>query len=244
MGIGRKAEFKSNSVEQSTPLNLFTPLKVEFNIKLDVCASKNNYKCERYFTKEDNALLKEWNGVCWMNPPFSRDLKKWVEKAYNASLKGNIIVCLLPVRSNTKWWHKFVMKAELRFICGELKFDGHKRGLWLPMCVVIFGSKKVGLGESIFVNNPPERCSEQKGDGFSAGAKGGVDYLINGDNMQNKHGIGSGHYDCVECFTVKDINEHCEMGGCDENKICKKDGLDCKPYNFNSWEGLCCRHMT
>ena len=99
-----------------------------------------------YWTKEDNALVKDWIGNCWMNPPFSRDLNKWVKKACNDAEKfGGTKVCLIPVRSNTKWWAEVCVKAEIRFINGEVNFNDEERGLWLPMCIIIFGEKaKVG----------------------------------------------------------------------------------------------------
>lgn len=144
MGIDTNS-FKSKSVEYSTPLEIVEPLKKEFNLKLDVCATQDNKKCEEFYTKEDNALIQDWYkfGNCWMNPPWSRELKKWVEKAYQESQKGATIVCLLPVRSNTIWWHKLIINTntEVRFLKGEIKFNGMDRGLWLPCAIVIFHGK-------------------------------------------------------------------------------------------------------
>ena len=151
MGI-QKNTFKSNSVEYSTPKEIFEPLQKGFNIVLDVCASGENNKCDIYFSKEQNSLKQDWHkiGNAWMNPPFSRDLKKWVEKAYTEAQKGINVVCLLPVRSNTIWWHKFIIdtKSEVRFLKGEIKFNGMDRGLWLPFAIVIF------KGGSFFSSQP------------------------------------------------------------------------------------------
>jgi phage N-6-adenine-methyltransferase len=149
MGIGKENKFKSDTVEYETPKELFEPLKKEFNIEFDVCASATNAKCERYWTKEENALEKKWEGVCWMNPPYGRDLKKWVRKAYESSLNGATVVCLLPVRSNTNWWHDYVMKGEIRFIRGRVRFEGHKKGMWLPLCVVIFRGRQVAATHGV-----------------------------------------------------------------------------------------------
>jgi len=139
MGI-EKNSFKSKSVEYSTPLEIVEPLIKEFNIELDVCATKENAKCPWFFTKEQDALQLAWTKNCWMNPPWSRDLKKWVIKAYEQSQKGVNVVCLLPVRTNTQWWHKYIIdtKSEVRFLKGEIKFNGMKRGLWMPCAIVIF----------------------------------------------------------------------------------------------------------
>lgn len=129
--------FQSRKQDWETPAEIFEPLNKELGFTLDVCATVDNAKCPRFFTREDNALLQEWNGICWMNPPFN-EKGKWVEKAYRESLKGATIICLLPARTNTNWWHDYCMKGEVRFIRGRPKFKGAKYGLPQPLAVVIF----------------------------------------------------------------------------------------------------------
>ena len=144
----------SKGIEYSTPLQIVNPLIKEFNLTFDVCASKNNFKLPRYWTKKENALNKNWNENCWMNPPFSRDLSKWVKKAYYETYNKNKLttkVCLIPVRSNTKWWAEVSQNAEIRFINGEVNFNNEKRGLWLPMCIMIFG-KNANLNKFSIIN--------------------------------------------------------------------------------------------
>lgn len=139
MGIENN-QFKSKSEEYSTPLEIVNPLIEKFKLKLDVCATPNNAKCERHITKSMDALTMNWNLNFWMNPPFSRNLKKWVQRAYEQSQKHKVTgVLLLPVRSNTNWWHKYIIdtKTEVRFLKGEIKFNNLKRGLWLPFAIVI-----------------------------------------------------------------------------------------------------------
>ena len=146
--MGTEVIGESKSIEYSTPLKIVEPLIKEFNITRDVCASSENHKLPDYWTKEDNALIKTWEGNCWMNPPFSRDLNKWVRKAYAETygLTGDgTKVCLIPVRSNTKWWAEVSLKSEIRFINGEVNFNNEERGLWLLMCIIIFGEQaKIG----------------------------------------------------------------------------------------------------
>jgi len=146
MGIDRignkKNSFSSKSIEYSTPISIVLPLIKEFNITKDVCASETNYKLPDYWSKEDNALLQNWIGNCWMNPPFDRSLGKWVRKASDEADKyGGTKVCLIPVRSNTKWWAELSPKSEIRFINGEVNFNDEPRGLWMGMCIMIFGEK-------------------------------------------------------------------------------------------------------
>jgi site-specific DNA-methyltransferase (adenine-specific) len=152
MGIGKTNNFKSETIEYSTPNALFAPLAAEFNLQRDVCASPINAKLPRFWTKEDNALRQDWIEHSWMNPPFNRELSKWVRKAHDEAAKyGNTIVCLIPVRSNTKWWRETIGDAEVRFINGEVNFNDLERGLWLPMCIVIFG-QKAHIGHFSFID--------------------------------------------------------------------------------------------
>lgn len=144
MGLGlignKRGGFTSNSIEYSTPISIVNPLIEEFELTTDVCASALNFKLPKYFTKEDDALTKDWIGNCWMNPPFDRNLAKWVKKAHDETIKhGGTKVCLIPVRSNTKWWADLSIKSEVRFINGEVNFNNEPRGLWMGMCIMIFG---------------------------------------------------------------------------------------------------------
>ena len=150
--MGTEVVGESKSIEYSTPLALVNPLIEEFGLTRDVCASKLNHKLPEYWTKEDNALTKVWGGNCWMNPPFSRDLSKWVRKAFTETIhNGGNKVCLIPVRSNTKWWAEVAPHSEIRFINGEVNFNDEPRGLWLPMSIMIFG-EQAKKGTFSFIN--------------------------------------------------------------------------------------------
>ena len=151
MGLGKDNNFKSEKVDYSTPWNLFLPLKEEFDLEWDVCANHENHKLDNYWTIGDDALTKDWIGNCWINPPFSRDLNKWIKKAHSETKKhGGTKVVLTPVRSNTKWWNEIINDAEVRFVIGEVNFNDEPRGLWLPICILIFGEKaKVGTFSTI-----------------------------------------------------------------------------------------------
>jgi len=135
--------FSSKTDEWETPQDLFNELDQEFEFNLDVCATKDNRKCKNFYAKEIDGLKQNWHGVCWMNPPYGREIGKWVKKAYEESLKGSTVVCLLPSRTDTRWWHDYCMKGEIRFIKGRLKFSGNKYSAPFPSAIVIFreGSK-------------------------------------------------------------------------------------------------------
>lgn len=130
--------FNRSKVDYETPDEIFDPLDAEFHFTLDVAATTENTKCRKFFTVDQDGLIQDWQGVCWMNPPFGREMKKWVKKAFEEWKKGTTVVCLLPSRTNTAWWHDWVMKGEIRFIRGEVKFKGQKNGLWMPMAIIIF----------------------------------------------------------------------------------------------------------
>jgi len=114
--------FSSKTDEWATPQDVFDRLDAEFGFELDVCATPENAKCPRYYTKRENGLLQKWEGVCWMNPPYGREIGQWVKKAYTSALEGATVVCLLPARTDTAWWHDYCMKGEIRFVRGRLKF--------------------------------------------------------------------------------------------------------------------------
>jgi phage N-6-adenine-methyltransferase len=129
---------KTNKFE--TPQNLFNELNDEFGFTLDVCASPNNTKCRRFFTPEMNGLIQSWAGeTCWMNPPYGREISSWVEKAYKASInEAATVVCLVPSRTDTRWWHEYCMRGEIRFIRGRLRFGESNSSAFCPNAIVIF----------------------------------------------------------------------------------------------------------
>lgn len=136
-------QFSSNSVEWPTPDFLFAPLNKEFNFTLDVAANSENTKCSSYFTKEMNGLNQKWFGVCWMNPPYGRELKLWMKKAADEQSNGVTTVCLIPARTNTIWFHEIVIpNAEIRFVKGRPKFGGADQGLPWPLLILVFSGKK------------------------------------------------------------------------------------------------------
>lgn len=131
--------FSSKTGLWETPQDLFDKLDEEFHFTLDVCALPENAKCERYYTPEMDGLSQRWDGVCWCNPPYGRDVWKWVAAGQVASVMGSTVVMLLPARTDTRWFHDWIYgKAEVRFIRGRLKFGGRRTGAPFPSMVVIF----------------------------------------------------------------------------------------------------------
>tara|TARA_R110000822_G_scaffold14327_10_gene50602 strand:- start:9559 stop:9984 length:426 start_codon:yes stop_codon:yes gene_type:complete len=131
--------FSSKTDLWYTPQTFFDRYDKKYGFILDVCATDDNTKCNRWFTEEQDGLSQDWYGACWMNPPYGREIGKWMKKAHlEAKNNGATVVCLVPSRTDTMWWHDFAMKGEIEFIKGRLKFGGSKNSAPFPSAVVVF----------------------------------------------------------------------------------------------------------
>jgi phage N-6-adenine-methyltransferase len=149
-----KVLFSSKSMEWATPRDFFHKLDSQFNFTLDPCARSHNALCSKYFTPDEDGLEQDWSGnKVFVNPPYGRGIGRWFQKAYEESLKEDTtVVMLIPARTDTKYWHKYAMKAdEIRLIKGRLKFGGGKNSAPFPSAVIVFNS---GAGDP--VENPPK----------------------------------------------------------------------------------------
>jgi hypothetical protein len=130
--------FMSQIFDWQTPDRIYNELNREFIFTYDPCPSH---------PKEDG-LMVEWGESNFVNPPHGRQIGAWIKKGYEESQKGKIVVFLIPSRTDTVWWHDYVMKAsEIRFIRGRLRFKGAKGNAPFPSAVVIF--------------NPPDSTKEE-----------------------------------------------------------------------------------
>jgi len=130
--------FSSQTNEWATPQDFFDRINKEFPFSLDVAATPANAKCDKYFTQSDDGLSKSWdNEIVWCNPPYGREIGKWVKKASEAT--GGVVVMLIPARTDTKYFHEYIYnKTEIRFIKGRLKFGDSKNSAPFPSMLVIF----------------------------------------------------------------------------------------------------------
>lgn len=129
--------FSSARYTWATPRALFAALDAEFRFTLDACASPDNACLPRYFTEQDEGLMQAWAGErVWCNPPYGPHLRRWMEKCWTESASA-LVVALVPARTDTAWWHDYVMQAsEIRFLRGRLRFgDGAGRATF-PSAVV------------------------------------------------------------------------------------------------------------
>ena len=141
----QSVHFSSKTDMWETPQDLFDKLNAVHNFTLDVCAVAENAKCAKFFAPEMDGLAQDWkDNICWMNPPYGRKIGLWVKKAWEASHMdwqhtGAKVVCLLPARTDTAWWHDYAIKGDVTFLRGRLKFGGHKNSAPFPSAIVIFG---------------------------------------------------------------------------------------------------------
>ena len=135
--------FSSEKSDWATPCTFFYQQSEKYGpFDLDVCASPENAKCAKYYTLEDNGLVKPWFGKCWMNPPYGREIGERVAKAWNevARERAQKVVCLLPARTDTRWWHDYVIAHAFKidFIRGRIRFVGAPASAPFPSAVVVF----------------------------------------------------------------------------------------------------------
>ena len=136
--------FMAERQDWETPQFLFDGLNAEFGFELDVCATAENAKCKRYFSEQDDGLTQIWEGVCWMNPPYGRQIERWMKKAFESAREGALVVCLVPARTDTRWWHKYAMWGEIRYLRGRLRFGSSANSAPFPSAVVVFRPPNCG----------------------------------------------------------------------------------------------------
>ena len=133
---------KSTDIRE-TPDDFFEGLDREFHFDIDVCALPENAKCKVFYTPVDDGLKQDWSGkVCWMNPPYSQS-GVWMRKAFEESQRGAVVVCLVQSATDTKWWHDYAVRGEIRFVRGRLRFKNTPSTAPFPSALVIFGRKYV-----------------------------------------------------------------------------------------------------
>lgn len=124
-----KVHYISQRLDWKTPKAVYQVLDSEFNFDHDPCPSL--YKVD--------GLTSDWGKRNFVNPPYGKEISKWIKKGFEEWQKGKTVVFLIPSRTDTRWWHDYCMKAsKIRFIKGRLKFDDQKSCAPFPSAIVIF----------------------------------------------------------------------------------------------------------
>lgn len=123
-----KVHFSSMKMDYRTPKAIYDELDQEFKFDFDPCPSNHTF----------DGLSIEWGQRNFVNPPYGSQIKHWIKKGYEEHLKGRLVVFLIPSRTDTIYWHEYIMKAkEIRFVKGRINFNG-KGPAPFPSCVVVF----------------------------------------------------------------------------------------------------------
>lgn len=129
--MSTSVHFMSLSNEWRTPPAVYDDLNAEFGFDYDPCPLHDGGLIS-------DGLMADWGNVSFCNPPYS-DIANWVRKGWLEWKRGKTVVLLIPSRTDTAWWHDYVMHAsEIRFIRGRLKFGDAKTGAPFPSAVVVF----------------------------------------------------------------------------------------------------------
>ena len=142
-GIGVHASTEDHTWE--TPIDLFNRLNDRFNFTLDPCCSVETAKCEKFFTENENGLIQDWSkDICFVNPPYGRQIGKLVQKSYEESLRGATVVMLIPSRTDTSYWHDFIFNkaTEIIFVKGRIQFGDSGDNAPFPSAVIVFDNKE------------------------------------------------------------------------------------------------------
>ncbi len=85
-------------------------------------------------------MSQQWQGRVFCNPPYGREIGRWIAKAWESAEKGacDVVVCLVPARVDTAWWHDYCARGEVRFLRGRVRFGGADSGAPFPSAVVVF----------------------------------------------------------------------------------------------------------
>ena len=142
----------SNDDTWTTPRDYYDRINIEFNFTLDAAAladstlvPDNWYGPDHPDQSRRDAFTRDWAkdspGAIWLNPPYGRVIKSWVCKANAVANGGGTVVCLVPARTDTSWWHDYCIHHEVRFIRGRLKFGGQKNSAPFPSALVIMKAR-------------------------------------------------------------------------------------------------------
>jgi len=149
--------FSSATDEWATPQEFFDRCNAVLGFTVDVCCTHENAKCAKHYTRAEDGRAQSWQGErVWMNPPYGRTIGLWMKKAYEEAQKGALVVCLVPARTDTQWWHEYAAKGTVHFLRGRLKFGGSENSAPFPSALVVFLGPLGGGGRGVLRNGESE----------------------------------------------------------------------------------------
>lgn len=155
--MNHTAAFLSTKRDWETPQAFFEHWDEQYGFTLDAAASAANRKCDAYLDEAIDALSQPWPGVVWCNPPYSHGIGAWVRKGYEEAERGSTVVMLIPARTDTGWWHDYVMRAaEIWLVRGRIRFSGSPINAPFPSCVVVFHRVRAATPEFYTIDRYPK----------------------------------------------------------------------------------------
>lgn len=161
--VGKPSPVNENN-QWETPANIFNYFNSIYHFSFGLAASEHNKKCNLYFDEEANSLIQDWHkikGFLWLNPPYGKNLKFWIKKAYEEMQKGAKICMLIPASVGTIYWHDYIINKVpmIYFFRSRIQFlmeNGEKRaGAMYDSALVVFEKKDKYLTEIRSVSNNP-----------------------------------------------------------------------------------------
>lgn len=145
----KKPHFSSMRIDWKTPKAVYQTLDAEFSFDFDPCPPNPQF----------DGLSVDWGDANFVNPPYGRELPRWIEKGFGEWEKGKTVVFLIPSRTDTRWWHDCCMKAtEIRYVRGILKFDDQPNLAPFPSAIVVFASVNSVENQKIVLTQVTRSC--------------------------------------------------------------------------------------
>jgi len=144
--------YSSADATWTTPRDFFDLVDAEFGFVLDAAALAASALCVEWYGPDHpdperrDALVRDWavdsgGRPVWLNPPYGRVIKQWVAKAEETMSRGGVVVCLVPARTDTAWWHDHCINKQVRYLRGRLKFGNQKNSAPFPSAVVVMDGR-------------------------------------------------------------------------------------------------------
>ncbi|MGI9556052.1 MAG: DNA N-6-adenine-methyltransferase [Cyanophyceae cyanobacterium] len=158
--MDKKLMFSSVTDQWATPLKVYDNVISHLNLdpQWDLAADQSNSKCTNFIDESQDSLKTKWPSgeVCWLNPPYGKLLKKFVDKCVT-ELEGSAppskVIWLLPARTDTKWFNslsKHPNCSKVIFLKGRIKFGSETTDAPFPSVVIVMDSNHSGSPEVQF----------------------------------------------------------------------------------------------
>jgi site-specific DNA-methyltransferase (adenine-specific) len=144
--------FSKKSDNWETPQDFYDGLNKEYHFTLDPCAIKENAKCPKFYTIEDDGLIQNWKDeIVFVNPPYG-DISSWVSKCYyEYTLYNATVILLIPARTDTKYFQEYCLRCtSLGFVEGRLTFGNCESPAPFPSVIVVFDPKEKDKTQKLF----------------------------------------------------------------------------------------------